>query len=95
MRLKQEQIRRLAEKIYNDLVREKLVVPRVGQNLAVDGIIKAIAHDLNRDQTLERDAERLLDESIAALGRGGEDIDRRKMLRMIKDKLARDRNIVQ
>lgn len=95
MRLKEEQIRRLAEKVYSDLAHDNLIAPRRDQGLAVAGIVKAIMRDLNREQTLEKDAERLLDESIAALGRGGADIDRRRMLRMIKDKLARERKIVQ
>ncbi|MBT1071162.1 DUF507 family protein [Pelotalea chapellei] len=94
MRLKEEQIRRLAEKIYADLIGDGLIVPRREKSLAVEGIVKAIQHDISRDQTLEKDAERMLDETIAAMGRGGADIDRRKMLRMIKEKLAKDRKIV-
>lgn len=95
MRLKEEQIRRLAEKVYSDLAHDSLIVPRREKGAAVEGIIKAIVCDIKRDQTLERDAERLLDESIAAMGRGGAEIDRRRMLRMIKDKLAKERKIVQ
>jgi hypothetical protein len=94
MRLKEEQIKRLAEKVYTDLVSDGLIVPRRERNSAVEGIVKAIMQDINREQTLERDAERMLDQTIAAMGSGGADIDRRKMLRMIKEKLAKDRKIV-
>ena len=94
MRLKEEQIRRLAEKIYADLVGDGLTVPRREKGLAVEGILKVIQRDIVREQTLERDAEKMLDETISAMGRGAADIDRRKMLRMIKEKLAKDRNIV-
>lgn len=94
MRLKEEQIRRLAEKVYADLVEDGLIVPRLEKSVAVQGILKVIQNDLAREQTLERDAERMLDETIAAMGRGAADIDRRKMLRMIKEKLAKDRHIV-
>lgn len=94
MRLKEEQIRRLAEKVYADLVEDGLIVPRLEKSVAVQGILKVIQNDLTREQTLERDAERMLDETISAMGRGAADIDRRKMLRMIKEKLAKDRHIV-
>ena len=60
----------------------------------VEGIAKAIAGDISREQALERDAERLLNETIAGLGRAAADIDQRKMLRMIKDRLAKERKIV-
>jgi hypothetical protein len=94
MRLKEEQIKRLAEKIYSDLAHEGLIVQRLERGAAVQGIVKAIIQDFSRDQALEQDAERILDETIAAMGRNAADIDRRKMLRMIKEKLARDRKIV-
>ncbi len=94
MRLKEEQIRRLAEKVYGDLVADGLVTPRGERGAAVEGIATVITGDFIREQTLERDAERLLDETIAAMGRGAADIDRRKMLRMIKEKLAKERKIV-
>jgi len=94
MRLKEEQIQRLSEKVYNDLSAAGLITPRRERGAVVEGIAKAISLDINAEQTLERDAERLLDETIAGLGRAAADIDRRKMLRMIKDRLAKERKIV-
>ena len=94
MRLKEEQIKRLAEKVYSDLADEGLIVQRHERAAAVQGIVKAIMQDISREQNLERDAEKMLDDTIAAMGRNAADIDRRKMLRMIKEKLAKDRKIV-
>ena len=94
MRLKEEQIQRLAEKVYNDLSADGLITPHRERGAVVEGIAKAIALDLSREQALERDAERLLDETLAGLGRAAVDIDRRTMLRMIKDRLAKERKIV-
>jgi hypothetical protein len=94
MRLREEQIKRLADKVCADLIAEALIVPRQGRGVVVEGIAKAITQDIRREQTLEKDAERMLDETIAAMGRGAADIDRRRMLRMIKEKLAKDRKIV-
>jgi hypothetical protein len=94
MRLKDEQIRRLAEKVYNDLAAEALITPKTERGSVVEAIAGAIAQDFSREQALERDAERLLDQTIAAMGRSAAEIDRRKMLRMIKEKLAKERKIV-
>lgn len=94
MRLKDDQIHRLSEKVYNDLSSAGLITLRRERGAVVEGIGKAIAQDISSEQTLERDAERLLDETIASLGRAAADIDRRKMLRMIKEKLAKERKIV-
>ena len=94
MRLKDEQIQRLSEKVYNDLSADGLITPRRDRGTVVEGIAKAIAQDISSEQALERDAERLLNETISGLGRAAADIDRRKMLRMIKEKLAKERKIV-
>ena len=94
MRLKEEQIQRLAEKVYNDLSGAGLVVPRRERGAVVGSIARAVAADIQAEMNLERDAERLLDETIAGLGRDAVGIDRRKMLRMVKDKLAKERKIV-
>lgn len=94
MRLKQDQIQRLAEKVYNDLSANGLITPRGEKRPVVDAIFRAISQNFAGEQSLERDAERLLDETIAGMGRGAADIDRRRMLKMIKDKLAKERKIV-
>jgi hypothetical protein len=94
MRLREDQIKRLAEKVYSDLEADSLVAPNKDRSGAVAGIAKVIAGDFSREQTLERDAERILDESVSGMGRGAAEIDRRKMLRLIKEKLAKERKVV-
>ncbi len=94
MRLKEEQIRGLAEKVYNDLVSENLITPRGERGAVVTGIAGAISKNFAAEQKLERDAEKLLDETLDAMGSGAAQIDRRRMLKMVKDKLAKERNIV-
>ncbi len=66
MRLKEEQIARLAEKILADLTAANLIALKKERGAALAGIREAIAAD----------------------------IDRHKMLRMIKEKLAKERKIV-
>lgn len=94
MRLKEEQIHGLAEKVYNDLLAEGLITPRGERGAVVAGIIRAISQNFAAEQKLERDAEKLLDETMAAMGSGAAGIDRRRMLKMVKDKLAKERHII-
>jgi len=93
MHLKDEQIARLAEKVLGDLERAKLVTAKQGRTTVLAAIKSAIAADLKVEEALERDAEALLEQTLRGIG-GGAGIDRHKMLRMIKDKLAQERKIV-
>lgn len=94
MRLKDEQINRLGEKILNDLITAQEAVLKGERGAALATIKAAIIADLQAEESLERDAERILNENLKALGRAAVEIDRHKMLRMIKDKLAKERKIV-
>lgn len=94
MRLKEEQIHGLAEKVYSDLASDGLITPRGERGEVVAGIVRTISRNFAAEQKLEHDAEKLLDDTIAAMGRGAAEIDRRRMLKMIKEKLARERHII-
>jgi hypothetical protein len=93
VRLKKEQIDRLAEKVLADLTSEKLLILKKERTAVLESIKAAIRDDINKEEELEREAERILEQTLRAAG-GGADIDRHKMLKMIKQKLAKDRNIV-
>lgn len=93
MRLKDEQINRLAEKVLVDLTDASLIQLKRERGKVIDGIKAAIAADIKVEETLEKDAELLLEQTLRGMG-GNADIDRHKMLRMIKEKLAKDRKIV-
>lgn len=94
MRLKEEQIHRLGEKILNDLITANEVVLKTERGAILAAIKSAITADLQAEESLERDAERMLQENLAALGRGAVEIDRHRMLRMIKERLAKERKII-
>jgi hypothetical protein len=93
MRLKEDQIARLADKVLADLTTAGLIVLKKERGAVIAAIKSAISADIKGEETLEKDAEKLLDQTLRSMG-GGADIDRQKMLRMIKDKLAKDRKIV-
>lgn len=93
MRLKEEQISRLAENILGNLTTAGLIAVKKEHGAVVAGIKSAIAADIKAEEALEKDAEKLLDQTLAAM-RGEAGIDRHLMLRMIKEKMAKDRKIV-
>ena len=92
MHLKDEQIGRLAEKVLGDIERAGLITEKQGRPAVLAAIKSAISADLKVEEALERDAEALLEQTLRAVGSDG--IDRHKMLRMIKDKPAKERKIV-
>jgi hypothetical protein len=93
MHLKDEQIARLAEKVLGDLERAELIKAKQGRAAILAAMKSAVSADLKVEEALERDAEALLEQTLRGIG-GGDGIDRHKMLRMIKDKLAKERKIV-
>ena len=93
MRLKDDQIDRLAEKVLADLTAAGLIELKKERGVILAGMKDAIRADIMAEEVLERDASLLLEQTLRSM-RGGEDIDKHKMLRMIKEKLAKDRKIV-
>lgn len=94
MRLKEDQINRLAEKVLGDLGAAALIELKRERGVVLEGIKAAITADIKGEEKLEKDAEILLEQTLRAMGRGAADIDRHKMLRMVKEKLAKERKIV-
>lgn len=93
MRLKEDQIARLAEKVLADLSAAGVIEFKKERGAVLAGIRTAITADIKGEEALEKDAATLLEQTLRSMGGGGE-IDRHKMLRMIKEKLAKDRKIV-
>lgn len=93
MRLSDDQIARLAEKVMNDLAAAKLITLKGERGTVLAAIRTAVSDDVRKELSLERDAEALLNQTLKSIGGGG-DIDRHRMLKMIKDKLAKERKMV-
>ncbi len=93
MRLREEQVNRLAEKVLADLSSAGLISLKKERGVVLSAVKSAITADLKGEEALEKDAENLLDQTLSSVG-GGAGIDRQKMLKMIKEKLAKDRKIV-
>jgi hypothetical protein len=93
VRLKKEQIERLSDIIFSDLETAQLISLKTDKKQILETIRGVIINDMKSEEDLEKEAERILDQTLRATG-GGTEIDRHKMLRMIKEKLAKERNIV-
>jgi len=93
MRLKDEQIDKLAERILTDLTGSSLVILKKERSKVCSCIKDVMRANMAAEEQLERDAEQLLEKTLRAMG-GSEEIDRHKMLKMIKIKLAKERKIV-
>lgn len=94
MRLKDEQIDRLADKVLADLTGSGLIVLKTDRSRILGSVKEVIKANLKAEDDLERDAEELLEKTLRAAGSSAGDIDRHKMLKMIKSKLAKERKIV-
>jgi hypothetical protein len=93
MRLRDEQIARLAERVLGDLERAALIEEKQGRAALLAAVRSAVDADLKAELALERDAEALLEQTLRGIG-GDAGIDRHKMLKMVKEKLAKERKIV-
>jgi len=93
MHLKDDQITRIAERILSDLNRSGLITAKAEHGALLSSIREAIAANIKAEAALERDAETLLEQTLRSMG-GSAGIDRHKMLKMIKDKLAKERKFV-
>ena len=93
MRLKDDQIDRLSGKVLSDLTEANLILLKKERGVILAAIKDAVKADIRGEEDLEKDAENLLDQTLRSM-RDSADIDRHKMLRMIKEKLAKERKIV-
>lgn len=93
MRLKDDQISRISEKVLGDLTTAGLIALKKERGAVIAAIRETITADIKGEEALERDASALLEQTLKSMG-GAAGIDRHKMLKMIKDKLAKERKIV-
>ncbi|RNC67659.1 MAG: DUF507 family protein [Desulfuromonadales bacterium] len=93
MKLRDTQINRLSERVLERLTAAGLIALKTERGKVLDAIRGAVAADVKGEEDLEREAERLLEQTLRSMG-GGAGIDRHKMLKMIKDRLAKEKGVV-
>jgi hypothetical protein len=92
MKLSEKQIERMAAAVIHGLMEGGFAVPK-GDRAGVEGAVReVIAADLQAEEDLDREVERLLAPHTGRLDAEGADY--RKMFALLKQKLARERGIV-
>jgi len=88
-----QQIAALGRTVVDALVRADLVELPAGSDAAAKAVADQFVAYFKAAATLEADAERLADEHLRAARAGAAGIDRRRVVQMIKEKLASERGL--
>lgn len=92
MAFSQQQIAALAKAIVDGLARADLVDLGGGSHTAAETAVAAVLDEYGKaEAALAREAETRADDEIKKLGRGGVGLDRRRIVQMIKQKLAAEK----
>jgi len=91
MRLNKNQIEHLAFMILNNLVKERKIIAEDRTRL-LEEITNLILDDFQKEDKLDQEVREILGKHMEKIRR--ENIEYQTMFRMIKSKLARERNIV-
>lgn len=91
MRLNEQEMKRLADYIYERLIQREMITLKAEESEVRRRIHEEIVKDIRNESALDKEVEEIIDEHIS---RAGEDINRRKLFKMIKGKLARERGII-
>lgn len=91
MRLNEKEMRRLADYIYERLTQREMITLKDDEDEVRRRIFEEIEKDIRNEDALDEEVEGIIDEHIS---KAGEEINRRKLFKMIKSKLARERGIV-
>lgn len=91
MRLNKNQIEHMAFVIVRNLTKEGKVLLE-DKNKLVEGIITLITNELEKEDRLDQEVREILSQHMEKIRK--ENIEYQTMFRMIKTKLAKERNIV-
>ncbi len=94
MRLKETQVKRLCAKFYETLRSRSLAKPIVSDGQVQLRMEEIFLRDLRVEDDLNKEAHRLVDETLAKAPGGADSIDRQKLFLLIKRQLVKDRNLV-
>ncbi len=92
MRLKEPQIKKIADLILRNLKQKNLVTLRKKEFQVLEAIIKVINDDLHAESKLDADARKMMDQYRKQIDAG--QVDEQKMFLMIKKQLAKERKII-
>jgi hypothetical protein len=91
MRLNKQQLEHMAYAIVRNLLRENKIIVE-NRNSLLDSIIDLLTRDFEREDKLDQEVREILNKHMEKIRR--ENIEYQTMFRMIKTKLAKERDIV-
>jgi hypothetical protein len=91
--MSQQQLLGLGRSVVDGLLRAQLVELSGTPDAAAQAIATQLEAYFKAAATLEADAERLADEHLKSARAGAAGIDRRRVVQMIKEKLASERGL--
>jgi hypothetical protein len=91
MRLSEFQVKYLCQKVLLGLKSKKLIVLKKSEMDVLDKMQELFIQDLKVEDTINREAEKILAQYEAQMG---DKIDRQKMFQMIKKQLIKDKGVV-
>ncbi|MFO7983863.1 MAG: DUF507 family protein [Desulfuromonadales bacterium] len=89
MQLTDKQIDRIADTLLNALIKDGGATVKKSRGAVAERIGEIIRDNLRREEALDREARRLLE---VHLKNAGGDVDERRLLLMIKKKLAEEKD---
>ena len=89
--ISQGHLQELARAIVEDLERAQLIELASGREAAIAAVHEQLEAYWKAVAALGRDAERLAEQHLATAGRQGLGVDRKRVVQMIKNKLAEER----
>ncbi len=92
MKLKETQIKKLANHVYRKLTEKKLLILRGKENQIIESIIKVITNNMMEEARLDEQARKMLDEHRQKLPPG--ELDMQRAFNMIKKQLAKEKKFV-
>lgn len=92
MKLKTDEIRRIATLILKNLQERSLIVPRVGEDQIVARIETVFAKNLQEEAAIEEEVKKIMEQYRSQIASGS--IDPQKAYMMIKKQVAKERKFV-
>jgi hypothetical protein len=87
MRIREGELHAIAAAVVKGLLKQGFITPKRDATLIQRRIVELLAHNLEEEEELEREAERL----AATHARQMVGMDQRKIIQGIKERLARER----
>lgn len=92
MRLKKEQIEKIAHRIVTGLQTKKLATFKVSEEKIFVKVVEIFTNNLLQEDKLDEEVRRLMEQYQDQIAKG--QMDRQKVFQMIKKQLVKERNLV-